>query len=177
MHRLLAATALAVVIATPALADCAGSKAIDRCLVGTWNYKSGGGEQWINRNIRSVHVDGMTHNGLTMTLRPDGAFVSGKIDATANVRMKSGKMAGTGHATGQASGTWSAANGRLMLCMAPGGLTTKVTVMVHGKPITVTPPMNIRPQAMTYTCNATTLTTTVPIARREPVVTVYSRGR
>ncbi len=85
-------------------------------------------------------------------------------------------MSGTGHAVGQASGTWSTTGGHFNFCLAPGGMRTTVTVMVHGRPMTVTPPAPTHPQATAYTCAGATLTTTTPIPGHEPIVTVYARG-
>ena len=177
MKLLLGLSLAAALAAAPAFADCAGSHAIDRCLIGTWNYASGGSAAWLNRNIHSAHVTGLTHNGLNITFRPDGTFSTGQTDIHATVAANDGSMTGTGHAVGQANGTWSATGGKFSFCMAPGGMKTTVTVMVHGRPITVTPPAPTHPQATSYTCNATALTTTItPIPGREPIVTVYSRS-
>jgi hypothetical protein len=177
VNRLLAATAAACLLATPALADCAGSHALDRCLVGTWTFAGGGSAEWMARNIHHAHVTGISQNGLTLTFGPDGTFSTGRVDIHATVAANDGSMTGSGHASGQASGTWTAGGRRFTLCVAPSGLHTTVTVNVHGRPITVTPPPPTHPQATAYTCNATTLTTTQPIPGHEPIVTRYRRGR
>ena len=177
MKRLLLAAALACLAATPALADCAGSHALDRCLIGTWHYASGGSAAWMSRNIHMAHVTGLSHNGLSLTFRPDGTFSTGQVDVHATVAANDGSMTGAGHATGQAAGTWSAAGGRFTLCVAPGSLRTTVTVVVHGHPITVTPPPPTHPQVTPYACNATVLKTTQTVLPgRDPIVTLYSRG-
>lgn len=177
MKRVLIAAAIAAFAATPlAAADCAGSHALDRCLIGTWSFSSGGSAAWLNRNARMAHVTGVTHNDLKISFRPDGTFSTGHVDVHANVAANDGSMTGSGHATGQASGTWSAAGGRFNLCTTPGGVTTTVTVVVHGRPITVRPTAPAAPHATVYTCNATTLVTTSPIPGHEPIVTTYSRG-
>jgi hypothetical protein len=177
VKTIFAATAAAVILmASPALADCNGSHVLDRCLFGTWNYASGGSAAWMSRNIHMAHVTGLTHNGLTITFRPDGTFSTGHADIHATVAANDGSMSGTGHAVGQANGTWSTAGGRFSFCTAPGGMRTTVTIMVHGRPMTVTPPMPTHPQATAYTCSGAALSTTMPIPGHEPIVTVYSRG-
>ncbi|HUO90635.1 MAG TPA: hypothetical protein VMU08_15775 [Rhizomicrobium sp.] len=176
MKQLLAASTVAVLVSSPALADCAGSHALDRCLVGTWSYASGGSAEWLNRNVRMAHVTSVTHSGLSITFRPDGTFSTGHVDINAHVAANNGAMTGSSHSTGQASGTWSAAGGRFTLCMTPGALHTTVTVVVHGRPITVTPAMPPHPVPTAYTCSAASLTTTQPIPGHEPIVTAYSRA-
>ena len=176
MKRVLIAAVIACAAATPAFADCAGSHALDRCLIGTWSYSSGGSGAWMARNIHMAHVTGVTHNDLKISFRPDGTFSTGHVDVHATVAANDGSMTGSGHASGQASGTWSAMGGHFNLCTTPGSVTTTVTVVVHGHPITVAPPMPAHPQATAYTCNAATMTTTSPIPGHEPIVTTYSRG-
>ncbi len=177
MKKHLAAAAIACFAAAPAFAaDCAGSHALDRCLIGTWSYSSGGSAQWMARNVHQAHVTGITHNDLKLSFRPDGTFSTGHVDVHATVAANDGSMTGSGHATGQASGTWSAGGGHFNLCTTPGSVTTTVTVTVHGRPISVTPHTPVAPHATAYTCNATTLTTTQTILRgRDPLVTTYSR--
>ena len=175
MKRVLIAAAVFACAATPALADCAGSHALDRCLIGTWSYSSGGSAAWMARNIHMAHVTGVTHNDLKIGFRPDGTFSTGHVDVHATVAANDGSMTGSGHASGQASGTWSAVGGHFDLCTTPGSVTTTVTVVVHGRPITVTPPTPVHPQSTAYVCNVATLTTTQPIPGHEPIVTTYSR--
>jgi hypothetical protein len=55
-------------------------------------------------------------------------------------------------------------------------MRTTVTIMVHGHPMTVTPPAPTGPHATAYSCGGNTLTTTTPIPGHEPIVTVYARG-
>jgi len=150
---------------------------IDRCLIGTWTFSGGGSAEWMSRNIHRAHVTGISQSGLTMTFRPDGSFSTGQVDIHATVAANDGSMSGSGHATGQASGTWTAGGGRFTLCVAPSSLHTTVTIVVHGRPMTVATPPPTHPQATAYTCNATALTTTQPIPGHEPIVTRYRRGR
>lgn len=176
MKFVFAAAALLSLAATPALADCAGSHALDRCLIGTWSYASGGSAEWMSRNIHQAHVTGLSHGGLTIVFNGDGTFSTGQIDIHATVAANDGSMSGSGHTVGRVTGTWSSAAGGFTMCATPGTSRTTVTVVVHGRPITVNAPPPTRPTATAYTCNATTLTTTQPIAGHEPIVTRYSRG-
>jgi hypothetical protein len=177
MKSLAAAAVVSLLAASPAFADCAGSHALDRCLIGTWHYTSGGSAAWMARNIHMAHVTGLTHNGLTIAFNGDGTFSTGQADIRATVAANDGSMSGTGHAVGRASGTWSTTAGHFNFCMTPGSLRATVTIMVQGHPMTVTPPAPTHPQATPYTCSGNTLTTTQPIPGHEPIVTVYARGR
>ena len=182
MKRVLIAAAIACAAATPAFAapsafaNCAGSHVLDRCLIGTWSYSSGGSAAWMARNIHMAHVTGVTHNDLKISFRPDGTFSTGHVDVHATVAANDGSMTGSGHASGQASGTWSAAGGHFNLCTTPGSVTTTVTVVVHGRRITVSPHTPVAPHATAYVCNAATLVTTQPIPGHEAIVTTYSRS-
>ncbi|HEX4301637.1 MAG TPA: hypothetical protein VHZ78_02505 [Rhizomicrobium sp.] len=173
MKTCAAAFAATLLAASPALADCAGSHALDRCLIGTWHYASGGSAEWMSRNIHMAHVTGITHNDLTITFRPDGTFATGHTDVHATIAANDGSMTGSGHAEGQASGAWSAGGGHFNFCMTPGSMRTTVTIVVHGRPMTVTPPMPTHPTATAYTCSGNMLTTTQPIPGHEPIVTIY----
>lgn len=176
VKKLFALAALSVLTVTPALADCNGSHALDRCLVGTWKYTSGGAAEWLNRNNRMAHVTGVDHGQIALTFRPDGSFATNTVDIHATVTANDHSMSGSGHTQGQASGTWSAAGGQFTLCTAPSSLHTKVTVVVHGRPISVDAPPPAHPHATAYTCNATTMTTTTPIPGHGAIVTTYSRA-
>lgn len=172
--KLIPALAIAVLSATPALAaDCNGSHSLDRCLIGTWQYASGGSVEWMGRNIHNAHVDA-THNDIRLTFGADGSFSTGHVDIHSSAVANTGAMSATGHSVGAATGTWSVTGGKFNLCTT--GVRTTVTVMVHGRPVTVTPPAPTQPHATAYTCNTSTLTTTQPIPGHEPIVTTYRRS-
>jgi hypothetical protein len=178
LNRFLIGSASLFLLASPALADCAGSHAIDRCLVGTWNYQSGGSAEWMARNIHQAHVTGISHGELSIMFHPDGTFATRPVNITAAVQSNNTDTHGTGHTVGEARGTWSADSGHFNLCTDPGSIRTTVTVVVHGRPMTVQAPVtDARPHATAYTCAGNTLTTTQPIPGHEPIVTRYVRGR
>jgi hypothetical protein len=176
MKRLLGAVALAVVATSPALADCAGSHVLDRCVIGTWRFASGGSATWMAHNIHSAHITAMSNGGVTLVFNGDGTFSTGNVDIHTTVTANNGQMTGTGHATGQASGQWSASGGTLNFCATGSTLHQTVTVVVHGRPITVTPNAPPHPSAMQYACTASTLTTTHAMPHLQPLVTTYSRS-
>jgi hypothetical protein len=176
MKSLTSLVLVAAVVATPALAaDCNGSHALDRCLIGTWQYGSGGSADWMARNIHGAHVTGVTHNDLRLTFAGDGTFSTGHVDIKASATSNMSGMSATGHSVGAATGTWSATGGKFSLCTT--GVRTTVTMMIHGHPVTITPPAPTHPQQTAYTCNAIALTTTQPIPGHEPIVTTYRRSR
>lgn len=168
--------AAATLAATPALGDCLGSKTLDRCLVGTWKMTGGGAAAWMGHNIHSAHITAMSANGVTLVVRGDGTFSTGDVDVHTAVAADNGHLTGTGHATGSASGQWSVSGRNLNFCAAGASFHQTVTVVVNGKPITVTPNSAPRPTAMAYTCNASTMTTTHVMPHLEPIVTTYSRS-
>lgn len=177
MKNLLIGTAALCLFAAPALADCAGSHAVDRCLVGVWHFQGGGSAEWMARNIHQAHVTGVSHNEIVITFRPDGSFATNPVNVTADVHSNTTDTHGTGHTEGVARGTWSAAGGRFTLCTDPSSIHTTVSVVVHGHTITVpAADTAARPHATVYTCNATTMVTTQPIPGHEPIVTRYVRG-
>ena len=170
------AAALLLSFASPALADCAGSHDLDRCLIGTWHYANGGSAQWVSRNIHGVRVSHIAHNDINMTFREDGTFSTGPVDVHATLVARTGGMTGSGHATGQASGKWSAASGHLNICPTASSFRSDVTVNAHGHLIHVSPHVPTTPMATSYTCTSSLLTTRQPIAGHEPIVTTYTRA-
>lgn len=164
----------AALAATPTLAaDCNGSHALDRCLIGTWQFASGGGADWMKRNMPNVHTTGTSPSNIKITLRPDGTFSSTPIDMHTTATAAQGHVqAATAHIAGQAMGVWSAGGGKLTLCTQ--GISNTVTVVIGGKPHTISQP--IKPSLIAYTCNAATMTTTRPMPRGGPIVTTYSRS-
>ena len=169
----LAVAAVAIFAATPALsADCNGSHALDRCLIGTWQYESGGGAAWASRNIRGTHTTA-TNSDISLTFRGDGSFSTGHVDIHSSAVSSHGDISATGHSVGTATGTWSVAGNKFNLCAT--GVRTTVTVMVHGRSVAFAAPAS-QPHATAYTCSATALITTQPIPAHEPIVTAYRRS-
>jgi hypothetical protein len=178
LKNLLIGSLALCLFSAPAFADCAGSRAVDRCLIGTWHFQSGGSADWMARNIHQAHVTGISHNDLVITFRPDGTFETRPVNITADVASDRGDAHGTGHTRGQARGTWTAAGGRFTLCTDPSSIRTTVSVVVHGRTITVpASDTAARPHATAYTCGGAAMVTTQPIPGHEPIVTRYVRGR
>src|SRR5690349_15713631 len=116
MLRTLIALAAVAFLAAPALADeCAGSKVVDRCLVGTWEMTTNGMQEWTKKHLHSVHPTTVKASNNTITLNADGTFSTGASHVEAQ-----GTVGANGTASStmdaQASGNWSAANGKLNLC-------------------------------------------------------------
>ena len=155
-------------------AECAGTRAVDRCLVGTWELTSHGAEQWMREHGQPAQLTRVDRANDTMTLRPDGTFSTGAASVSADVRGEN--VRGTGQLAGQASGRWSADAGRFNLCTDAGAARGTITVMVRGRATTV-PMAAGGPSTMSnaYTCNASTLRVTMPMGSAGTVDNVYNK--
>ena len=171
MLRSLAALSAIAMFAAPALAeDCAGSHAVDRCLVGTWTMTHNGAEDWMRRHIRNFHPTAVTTANNTITLNADGTFSTGNSTATASGTNNQG-MTATATQQGQASGSWSAASGKFNLCARPSTIKTTTTVNGHTAH-SQTPLPSVSTQD--YTCAGATFSTT-KLMSGDPVTSTYTK--
>ncbi|MEZ5828656.1 MAG: hypothetical protein R3D30_13790 [Hyphomicrobiales bacterium] len=170
-----AASAMMLAASGSAHAECKGSQAIDNCLVGSWQQTGGGATEWMREHMKGAPIN-VTATKATITLSADGTFSTSKVDATAEV-MHEGMPQVTSHVSSQGSGQWSAAEGKLTLCMGamdgegtiemkgPGGKTTSMP-MPQMQPTDVT---------MTYECAGTSLSTVQPMPMNSTMTTTYAR--
>lgn len=154
--------------------ECAGSHEVDQCLVGTWELTTHGAEQWMREHGQPVQLTGVARANNTMTLLEDGTFTTGAARVDAAVH--SDDMRGTGRMVGQSSGRWSAAGGRFNVCPDATALTGTVTVIVHGRSVTVPTPSGPAPDSsQPYTCNGTSLQVTMSMGSAGTVQSIYTK--
>jgi len=155
-------------------AECAGTRAVDQCLVGTWELTSHGAEQWMREHGRPVQLTRVDRANDTMTLRNDGTFATGAASVGAEVR--SDDAHGTGQLAGRASGRWSADSGRFNLCTDASAASGTIAVTIHGRTTTV-PMVAGGPSTMSnaYTCSTSTLRVTMPMGSAGTVDNVYNK--
>ena len=156
-----------------ARADCGGTHTTDRCLVGTWRMTTNGAEQWMRAHIRNFHVNSVSANNNTITLRADGSFATGESRVRVRGTGSSGST-GTGTMNAQASGSWSAAGGNFNLCARSSAMAGTATVEGRGRTATTTlhptmPAVSTRP----YTCAGNSFTVSQPISG--DTTSVYSK--
>jgi hypothetical protein len=154
--------------------ECAGTHEVDQCLVGTWELTTHGAEQWMREHGQTLQLTSVARANNTMTLLEDGTFATGaaRVDAT----VRSDDMRGAGGMVGQSSGRWSAAGGRFNVCPDATALTGTVTVIVHGRSVTVpTPSGPALDSSQPYTCNGTSLQVTMSMGSAGTVQSVYTK--
>ena len=173
--KIMALGAMALIVPMPAVAacSCAAPAANDACVVGAWTGLGDGVMSWIaDENLPIQPVDPPT---IAMTFTQDGQFVTEPFEITFEMAMQG--MSATGSSdVGAATGCWQTSGDQLTLCYDDGGPSQSVTVSVMG----MTRQMDdIAPKIeradMAYSCEGTTLTTTVAVDGHSPVVTTMQR--
>ena len=154
--------------------DCAGTSAVDRCLIGTWKMTTNGTEQWMRAHIRNYHVTSVQTTDNTITLKADGTFTTGNSKVVARGVTASG-ASGTGTMNAQASGVWSAADGKFNICARASTMEGTTTVTGNGHSTTTpvhphVPPVSTR----TYSCSGDTFTVSQPL-HGDTVVSTYTK--
>jgi hypothetical protein len=173
------AAALSLVLVAwvgPALADCKESPSVDNCLVGTWQQTGGGAVEWMREHMKMAQVK-VTANNAKITFNADGTFATSKVDATAEVTSEDAPMQAIGQMSSQGSGQWSAADGKLTLCMtAVAGQGTIEFKGPDGKTTSMPmPQMQPADATMDYTCAGDALSTVLPMPMGSTMTTTYAR--
>ena len=115
--------------------DCGGSREIDRCLVGNWEMTVDGALAYARSKLQGVKVDMKSEKGKTMSLKADGTFSTGRVEATVTAEKDNTKMASSSVA--QASGRWSATTGKLNYCATALQHQSTTTMMIGGKKVII----------------------------------------
>jgi len=159
-----------------AFADCK-TAAVDDCLLGTWKQTGGGAADWMREHMKMAQIK-IQASEASFTFNGDGTFSTSKINTKTEVTAKDAPIKATGSMSTQGSGLWSAADGKLTLCVtavdakggmalkAPGGQSTNIP-MPHMGPSEVT---------MTYTCDGDTLSTVQAMPMNSTMTTTYTRA-
>ncbi|MEO6623294.1 MAG: hypothetical protein ABIN37_00455 [Burkholderiaceae bacterium] len=154
--------------------ECAGTREIDQCLVGTWQMTTAAAEQWMREHGGSNRLVGTSQTGNTMTLNADRTFSTGASQVRADVQGEGAR--GTGRINAQSSGRWSAAGGRFNVCPDASAMAGSVTTVVSGRRITIPmPAIAIPDSSSAYTCAGSSLRVTIPVGNTGPVTSVYNR--
>jgi hypothetical protein len=175
MRRSLTALTAIALFTAPALAeDCAGSHAIDRCLVGKWQMTTNGMEAWAKKHLRNFRASTVKASDNTITLNADGSFATGASKVTASGTATNGATASS-TMNAQASGAWSAAGGKFNLCARNAKMEGTTTITAGGH-TTTSPVQHNVPAASTrsYTCAGATFSTTQQL-RGDDVTSTYTK--
>jgi hypothetical protein len=176
-----AAMMLGTGTAVPAAAECAGASAIDACLVGAWKQTGGGPVEWMKRNMPpGMSVPGADQGERIIVLDRNGGFRTAPMSSDITFRMEG--QGGAVRIEGgevQASGRWSAANGKFHLCMETQKVEGQARVTVPGAGQQTMPfgqPSATGPMTLDYACSDDTLETTQPVpGMDDPITTRYAR--
>jgi hypothetical protein len=178
MHRLAtrvcAVTSLLLAAVTAAHADCAGTSTVDRCLVGKWEMTTNGAQDWMKKHIKGFRISSVKASGNTITLNADGTFATGASHVTATGTSANGTT-GTSTMDAQASGKWSAANGKFNLCPVTSTIEGSTSVTAGGRAATAPIHQNApQESSQSYACEAKTFSVT-QILRGDAVVSTYTK--
>lgn len=155
--------------------ECAGTREIDRCLVGAWQMSVDGMEQWMREHIHKATVTGVSQVGNTLTLNSDGTFATGASHV--NVQLQgSGGASGQGTLNGSASGRWSAADGHLNMCPDESAMSGTISVTTNGHTTTIPHPAHaMPPSSRVYSCAGSSFTLTTQIGSMGSAVSTYTK--
>jgi len=170
-----AAASFLLIPSVAAHADCK-TAAVDNCLVGTWKQTGGGAADWMREHMKMAQIK-IQASEASFTFNGDSTFSTSKINTKTEVTANDAPIKATGDMSTQGSGQWSAADGKLTLCLTavdakggmemkgPGGQTTNIP-MPHMGPSEVT---------LAYTCDGDTLSTMQAMPMNSTMTTTYAR--
>lgn len=171
----LAAVLAAFVSGEAAAAEC-GNHAVDACLIGAWKQTGGGAAEWMRENMKMAQVK-MLASDAVITLNRDGTFSTSKVDANAEVAAKNAEMQASAHMTSQASGQWSAAGGKLTLCMdAVASKGSAQIKLPNGMTVNMSTPQVKASVSTMDSCSGNSLSTEQPMPQNTTMTTTYSRA-
>ncbi len=148
----------------------------DRCLIGAWDFESGGRLEWVRRRLhRDAQITQHESSGQSMTFNDDGTFSFGRYQGRTTIT--TGDAHGTGNVHSAASGRWATAGSNLLLCRDTADVGG--TIRVQG-PNGFNQTVNVPREAATmlrwsYECSGDSLRTEEPVGTSEPIVTTYRR--
>ncbi|NLW96056.1 hypothetical protein [Luteimonas wenzhouensis] len=172
MQRRTGMLGLVLVLAAGACAGPAAGR--DACLVGRWKPVGNGAAEWIARQGSGLRV--AVHNQVaSMRLDADGRYWAGStIDASSSLGGRSAR----GTATHAASGTWTSANGTLVLqpSQADSGGSVEVRAGDGRATRMPIPAQGGGALAQEYRCSGDTLETRIRIpGSNDPIVQRFVR--
>lgn len=158
--------------------QCAATREIDRCLIGTWQMTVDGMQQWMREHITQVRVTGTSLVDNTMMLNEDRSFITGASQVSAHLETVRSDPRATGSGTlhGQISGRWSAARGQFNLCPDAGDMSGTIKVNIHGQTITRPMPVTrLQPSTRSYVCAGNSLRITTSMGSAGTATSVYTK--
>jgi hypothetical protein len=172
------AALLAALISNEAAGAECGNNAIDACLIGAWQQTGGGAAEWMRENMKMAQVK-MSASNAVITLNRDGTLSTSQVDTKAEVAAKNAEMQASAQMTSQGSGQWSAAEGKLTLCMDAVASTGSAQLKLPNGMTLAMPMQQAKPSVstMSYTCSGDTLSTVQPMPNNTTMTTTYSRVR
>ncbi len=154
--------------------ECAGTREIDQCLVGTWRMTNSGMAEFANRMMRGfARVANVTPN-TTMTINEDRTF-SNVTEGAQNTIVTSDARADA-RMDGNTTGRWSAKDGILNAC--PDTHRTQGTLTGSGAGVSKTGPMpasTARPMRNPYVCSQDTLRLRLELGRAGTLYNEFKR--
>lgn len=154
--------------------ECAGTREIDRCLIGTWRMTNDGMAEFANRMMGGHARVASVMPDTTMVLREDRTFANTTAGAGNTIVAPGGRA--DARMRGASSGRWSAADGVLNAC--PDAHATGGTITGSGAGISRTmpmPPSTARPMRNAYTCDAGTLRIRLELGRAGTLHNTFER--
>ncbi|WP_368565712.1 DUF6055 domain-containing protein [Pseudoxanthomonas sp. UTMC 1351] len=164
-------------------AQCGGITEIDACLVGSWRESGGGAAQWLRENMPAAARLRLERGAApTLTLQRDGMYLTSEITASLSIQPDGSRTRAEGDVRAQASGRWSAADGRLHLCSDLQAFSGEIRLVAPSQTVRGALPASPPGEGfMRYTCRGNSLETIMPIPRPDgagelpPMRTSYTR--
>lgn len=158
---------------------CAGSREIDRCLVGRWDMTVNGVSDWMRDNVPSVRLTPPSLASHAMTLNADGSFIQGsssRATATAAPVVSGTTVSATGR-HGGVTGNWSVAGGRFTVCPKPGAVTGSVKIKTRARTLNLPfPKVAFQNLTRAYSCSENTLRVMMPMGGSDVATSVFVRA-
>lgn len=160
---------------------CRGISETDACLVGAWRQSGGGPVEWMRSVMPGFEFPHAERTGGIMVLKSDGTYFTTPLSAgTTIVREDDGRVSkADGDVTVQASGRWSAADGKFNICQDTGSFQGRARLTIPGAgqhTMALPDPGSTGSLSLDYTCSAGGFRTSLMLSGfPRPMETQYSR--
>ena len=187
MNRIALALLITATWSSAALAECAGSSATDKCLVGDWLMTEGGPMAWMKKQASQAGAAIEFTEFTQKPVDPDGAMHF-KADGTYSVDPIRTRMVGKGGEAGgptmtmevnnvaSSSGRWSVSGGTLNLCADTQTFdgSTKISMAGMTQELPTRNP-GTQDVAFQYSCQGARFETRMQYEGSEDMVSTFSR--
>lgn len=163
-----------------AAGECQGSSEIDSCLVGAWKQSGGGAVEWMRQVMPQMQIPHAEQRGGIIVLKPDGTYFTTPMTANTTIVLEDdGRvLKADGELVTEATGNWSASEGKLNLCQAGGSVAGSAKLTMPGGQMTMPLPNpgTSGPMQMDYSCSGDSFETRLSMPGMPiPMKTTYSR--